>query len=157
MISEAKLAANRRNAQRSTGPRTPEGKAQSARNSTLHNLRSRKPVELTAEDREAIAEIVAAFRPTVLPQTPSEEAVVLEFATARHLRSGIERAIDEAFCTNEATVLDYLERRYTAAVTRFNRAYEPFKDLVYREIAIRTNEPTISPAAPQYQSDRSVA
>src|SRR5579864_814594 len=37
-ISEEQLAANRANAAKSTGPRTPEGKARSARNSRAHGF-----------------------------------------------------------------------------------------------------------------------
>ena len=38
MISEKQLAANRQNAQKSTGPKTPEGKAIASQNSTTHGL-----------------------------------------------------------------------------------------------------------------------
>ena len=148
MVSEAKLAANRRNALRSTGPRTPEGKARSASNSATHNLRSRKPLELTAEDHEAIAQISRHFRPGACQQTPAEEAVLLDFATAVHIRTQVEHALDEAFCTNEPTALKYLDRRHSAALTRFNRAYDAYK-------ALCTNEPAVSPASHQYQSDTS--
>ena len=36
--SQQRIEANRRNAQQSTGPRTPQGKAKSAQNSTIHGL-----------------------------------------------------------------------------------------------------------------------
>ncbi len=36
--SEARILANQRNAQRSTGPKTPEGKEQSRRNALKHGL-----------------------------------------------------------------------------------------------------------------------
>ena len=105
MVSEAKLAANRRNALRSTGPHTTEGKARSASNSATHNLRSRKPLQLTPEDHEAIAQISRHFRPGACPQTPADEAALLDFGTAVHIRAQVEQALDEAFCTNGPTAL----------------------------------------------------
>ena len=39
-ISQKRLDANRRNAQKSTGPRTPEGKAKASANATTHGLSS---------------------------------------------------------------------------------------------------------------------
>jgi len=41
VISEKQLAANRRNAQKSTGPQTPEGRAIASHNSTTHGLTSK--------------------------------------------------------------------------------------------------------------------
>ncbi|HZQ53175.1 MAG TPA: hypothetical protein VFB14_13315, partial [Bryobacteraceae bacterium] len=43
-ISEAKLAANRANAEKSTGPKSEEGKSRSSRNSFKHGLYSKQLV-----------------------------------------------------------------------------------------------------------------
>jgi hypothetical protein len=43
-VSEKQLAANRQNAQKSTGPRTPEGKAKVCLNAVKHGLYSRRPL-----------------------------------------------------------------------------------------------------------------
>ncbi len=53
MASAKKVAANRRNARRSTGPRTAQGKAKSARNAVRHGILNRSPV---IEDFESQAE-----------------------------------------------------------------------------------------------------
>jgi len=44
MVSNAKIIANRHNAQKSTGPRTPEGKAVASQNSVRHGLSAAKDV-----------------------------------------------------------------------------------------------------------------
>ncbi len=61
MTSPAKILANRRNAQRSTGPRTVEGRARSARNAFQHGLSRPLPVDdrLAAQIESLADEYVA--------------------------------------------------------------------------------------------------
>ena len=54
MTTEAQVTANRLNAQKSTGPRTPEGKAISARNAIKHGLLGEQIV-VEGEDRARFA------------------------------------------------------------------------------------------------------
>jgi hypothetical protein len=56
MTSEGKAEANRRNAQKSTGPKTPEGKAAVRLNAVRHGLLSEE-VLLPGEDGEALGEL----------------------------------------------------------------------------------------------------
>src|SRR5262245_37821883 len=59
MTSEAKIAANRRNAQRSTGPRSAAGKARSSRNAIRHGLAI--PISRDATFAEGIAMLANEF------------------------------------------------------------------------------------------------
>ena len=62
MTTQAKIQANRQNAQKSTGPKTPEGKAAVAQNAIKHGLTARRDVVITESQqdfdrhREAIIE-----------------------------------------------------------------------------------------------------
>ena len=66
-ISEKRLAANRANARHSTGPRTAEGKAASARNSVRHGFTASTfnvvRLESLDEVAELKADLVAAYQP----------------------------------------------------------------------------------------------
>ncbi len=73
--SEAKLAANRRNAQKSTGPRSEEGKAQSCRNALTHGLTAKQLV-LQTEDAEAFEERRQEWHEAYQPAGPAESALL---------------------------------------------------------------------------------
>jgi hypothetical protein len=71
MISEKQLAANRRNAERSTGPTTAAGKARSSRNNLRHGLTGQINI-LPTEDREAHDRFCHELVDSLNPETPME-------------------------------------------------------------------------------------
>lgn len=79
MTSPAKVEANRANAQRSTGPRTPEGKRSSSRNATRHGLLSRQPL-LDGEDRAEYEALLARLLDELAPASVHEELLVDDIA-----------------------------------------------------------------------------
>jgi len=74
-----RAAINRANAQHSTGPRTPEGKASSSRNALCHGLSSRTPV-LPPEDLAAYQRHCRQFFDEYRPATPTETQLTQELA-----------------------------------------------------------------------------
>jgi hypothetical protein len=73
--SAARVEANRRNAKKSTGPRTEDGKARSRRNAVTHGMRAEKLI-LQDEDPLVIEERKGAWRASLLPGDDVEELLV---------------------------------------------------------------------------------
>ena len=80
MATEAQIRANRRNALRSTGPRTPEGKARSSRNHLVHGLTATGLLD--HESPDLLTAIHEDFRRDFDPQTSVEEVLVERMALA---------------------------------------------------------------------------
>lgn len=79
MASNAQIAANRRNSQLSTGPRTTEGKARSRRNSLKHGLTG-EGVALPDEDAAEIASRFEALEAELKPSGVSSRLLLRRFA-----------------------------------------------------------------------------
>jgi hypothetical protein len=84
MTSEKQIQANRRNAQRSTGPNTPEGKDAVRLNANKHGLRSQE-VLLPGEDEEALKELDENLRAELQP-VGEHENLLVDGIVAAHWR-----------------------------------------------------------------------
>jgi len=71
MATEKQIEANRRNAQKSTGPRTPEGKAAVKLNALRHGMRARTVV-LPGEDRQEFIRLCDTLEAEWQPRTSTE-------------------------------------------------------------------------------------
>ena len=78
-ISEKQRAANQRNAQHSTGPKTPQGKQNSSFNALRHGLYARDVV-LPGEDRGAFDELLENLNAELKPEGTIEQGFVRRIA-----------------------------------------------------------------------------
>jgi hypothetical protein len=82
MASERQIAANRNNAQKSTGPKTPEGRAAVRLNGVKHGLTAATLV-LPGEKESDFESLLGDFESEHQPETPTEEALVRQMAMAQ--------------------------------------------------------------------------
>lgn len=82
-LTEKQLAARRANAQKSTGPRTPEGKARSSRNAVKHGFFAQTAL-LYYESPEDFVALRDSYIAEYAPQGPTEMHFVMEMANAQY-------------------------------------------------------------------------
>ncbi len=152
-MTEKKLAANRANANKSTGPRTAEGKAKSARNATTHGLFSAALVIPDAE-RSAYEQMAAGLHADLHPEGALQESVFANLLSAswnlRRVRGLLAHLYDGALDPLANSSLDTQVDRLTRYEQRFERAF-------YRAVAelrrIQTSEAAIVVAVNEEDAD----
>ena len=119
MTSTSRVQANRENAKRSTGPKTPEGKAASSKNATTHGLSSTFRV-LAHEDAAAFAALNDELKAEFKPATTHQKFLVEQMAqnrwrlerTRRYESIALEQLLGEIDETNpEAVIVSNMSRK----------------------------------------------
>ncbi len=104
LVTDKQLAANRANAARSTGPRSPEGKARSSQNARRHGFTASSFAIVRLEDLDGIARLADDLVATYQPANSQERFALERIAIAQQgllriarLESGLLTAcLDEA-------------------------------------------------------------
>src|ERR1700674_279475 len=112
MATTAQIHANRRNALKSTGPKTPEGKAAVSMNSLRHGLRARTVV-LPGENREEFDQLCDDLQVEWHPQSRTEQFYLEQMAVSQWKLTRMEVAEvsifeDVAASTTKLPLLDRL-------------------------------------------------
>ena len=96
----ARAAASRKNGAKSRGPKTPEGKARSARNALKHGLCARQTVVLGDEDLAAFDALEAALMAELAPQGALQAVLARRIVAATWRLERAERIEAELFAQN---------------------------------------------------------
>ncbi|MCZ2156744.1 MAG: hypothetical protein LC114_23045 [Bryobacterales bacterium] len=95
------VSQNRNNAQHSTGPRTPEGKAISSQNAFKHGLSIQRHAVLRGEDPALYMQLLAELREIYEPASRREDLAVEDIAQCRWALARFDEA--EAICLKKLT------------------------------------------------------
>jgi len=140
MATLKQFEANRRNAQKSTGPKTPEGKAAVSMNSLRHGLRARTVV-LPGEDLQEFQQLCDDLEVEWQPQSRSEQFYLEQMAVYQWKLVRLEVGEVNIFKNpdspqNQVPLLD----RFWQAQCRLERSYSRGQRELERLQASRRNQ-----------------
>lgn len=143
MSTQSQINANRRNATRSTGPRTSKGKARSSRNAIKLGLFAARLI-IQPEERRTYKRFAAAWRHHAAPATPAEVLCVQQLISAAwrirrchiaesnlldpDLPNQLDPMVDPRLCH----IYDSIDRAQATAENCYRRAEELLKSLQTR-------------------------
>jgi len=132
MSTSARIEANRRNAAKSTGPRTPEGKARSSRNATRHGI-SLRMVLLSTEDQKEFENLYADLRAEHQPEGATEDILVFKMAEAFFMSQRanllLTRLFEPTDQKDNSKQLALMMRYFTSADRAFGRHLNDLRKL----------------------------
>jgi hypothetical protein len=159
-------AANIANAQHSTGPRTPEGRARSSQNARTHGLTARDVI-VAADEREEFEELLNDYQAEVKPQgaiqcTLFDELVAAAWNLRRIRRMETTLCSSTSFedCLKDDELqqkLDRLARHQTRIERTFHRSLKELKALQTNSIIEATLPPVVRRNAPPLSSAIEIA
>jgi hypothetical protein len=153
MATQAQIEANRLNAQRSTGPRTPDGKAAVRQNAFRHGFTSSIPVMLRESDGDT-RQLLAAFIEENQPVGVNEEILVYQMAEHFFFQRRASILMAEEFDSDDcgAREIALMLRYHTTAVRGFSKALNDLRKLQkerkLQEISFVSQEVEEVPAEP---------
>src|SRR5580700_9677815 len=157
MATQAQIEANRLNAQKSTGPRTPDGKAAIRQNAFRHGFTSSIPViqrESDGDTQQILASLVEENQPVGV----NEEILVYQMAEYFFFQRRASIILAEEFDSDDcgAREIGVMLRYHTTAVRGFSRALNDLRKLQkerkLQEIGEVPAEPPAEPPEPAVEA-----
>ena len=151
MATVAQILANRANARRSTGPRTPQGKARSSQNNRRYGFRSAHPEVPSPAGHPELAQLLHDLRLDVLPQNPAEDHCCLDLATAVFQLRLLAQAEVEALTRHADDPVTLIRKSWTFARYRsrpqrlYFQSLRSLRLLRTRPTENDTSEPNLGP------------
>jgi hypothetical protein len=151
-VSQSQLAANRANAQLSHGATSPEGKAVSSRNHTIHGLTAVPTASFTVlpdEDQAAYDQSLADYRKEWKPATATEHDLVNSLALhawlrdrAIRLQDNILREVGEITAVEDRRDFALFMRYYNTHLRAYGKAFSEIMRL--RNFQMRQETQTLA-------------
>lgn len=128
MATLRQIQANRRNALRSTGPKTPQGKAVVRLNALTHGMCAADAV-LPGEDEQDLHQLAKAFHAAMLPAGPAEQSLVRQMVLACWKLRRHDRVETAGYLSQGPEALIRLARFYSRDQRCFYRALDRLESL----------------------------
>ncbi len=152
MATDKQIAANRANAEKSTGPRSPKGKSISSQNALKTGIDAKSEI-IRLENRAEHAELSAAFHTRFAPATPDELSLVdalIRFEWLSRRYACVDTAIwENRFAAKDTRSLGEVflaeSTKICRAVATFNSVRRGFNATLKQLTDLQTKRPQSAP------------